>query len=199
MSDEKPEARSIDAAVASVQRAVTVPKARFNEFGKFNYRSLEDIEAALKEPCEKAGVYFAFSDEVVEIAGRHYVRSTATASFDDGTPGTKSAVSYARECERKSGSDEAQITGMATSYARKYALCGLFAIDGGGDPDEQAPQRAQQKGAQKAQAPKMFEAVCMTCGRRFAFKSEAQRDQFLTKGQFEGKVKCCPMPKWAAV
>ena len=120
--------RDIRAAVAEVQRSVVVPKARYNAFGKFSYRSYEDIVSALKEPCREAGVAFVLCDGIERVGDRHYVRATATAFFTDGTPGELSATAYAREDEHKKGSDDAQVTGMASSYARKYALCGLFGV-----------------------------------------------------------------------
>ena len=173
---------SIEAAVARVQRDVAVPKARYNAFGKFSYRSFEDIVSALKKPCEREGVAFTMSDEIVKVGERHYVRATVRAFFTDGREGEMSATACAREAEHKTGSDDAQVTGMASSYARKYALCGLFAIVGEHDPDEAAG------GGTPAQGP--FVAHCRSCGRRYQFQDAASYERFvLSPG-------CCPSPAW---
>lgn len=132
-------------ALAKVQAGVRCPKGRRNEFGNFSYRSLEDINAALKPLCAEQGAAYWFTDEIVEVGERHYLRTVATfaaAGFD----GTVEAVGWAREPEVKKGMDPAQVTGLASSYARKYAACGLFAIDSGEDPDamDNRPQKARQ-------------------------------------------------------
>ena len=106
------------AAVARVQRAVVVPKAKYNAFGKFSYRSYEDIVAALKEPCAKEGLAFFMTDELVQIGDRYYVKSTACVFPAEGGEGLLQVSAYAREDEHKKGSDDAQVTGMAWSYAR---------------------------------------------------------------------------------
>lgn len=141
------EQQSIDlmAAVARVQRAVVVPKAKYNAFGKFSYRSYEDIVAALKEPCAKEGLAFFMTDELVQIGDRYYVKSTACVFPAEGGEGLLQVSAYAREDEHKKGSDDAQVTGMASSYARKYALCGAFAIDGQSDPDAMEEQPAPEE------------------------------------------------------
>ena len=113
--------KTIRQAVAEVQRAVAVPKAKFNEFGGFFYRGYEDIVAALKEPCAEAGVAFAMSDEAVQEGDWHYVRATVRVWMVDGE-GEMEFTALAREAEHKKGSDDAQVTGMASSYARKNAL-----------------------------------------------------------------------------
>ena len=91
--------------------------------------------AALKEPCAKEGLAFFMTDELVQIGDRYYVKSTACVFPAEGGEGLLQVSAYAREDEHKKGSDDAQVTGMASSYARKYALCGAFAIDGQSDPD----------------------------------------------------------------
>lgn len=115
-----------------IQQELKVPKNRRNTFGNYNYRSCEDIVDAAKPLCHAQGLVLTLSDEVVEVGGRVYVK--ATASIHDG----KTSITidgYAREAETKKGMDEAQITGSASSYARKYALNGLFAIDDVADAD----------------------------------------------------------------
>ena len=158
------------AAVARVQRAVVVPKAKYNAFGKFSYRSYEDIVAALKEPCAKEGLAFFMTDELVQIGDRYYVSA------------------YAREDEHKKGSDDAQVTGMASSYARKYALCGAFAIDGQSDPDAMEEQPAPEEKQPPADGP--FTAHCRSCGARYQFASMPQYMEFVANSP------CCPRPDW---
>lgn len=180
-------APGIEAAVADVQRAVAVPKARYNSFGKFSYRSFEDIVAALKKPCEEAGIAFTMSDEIVRVGDRNYVRSTVRAFFSDGREGAMEATAYAREAEHKTGSDDAQVTGMASSYARKYALCGLFAIDGEHDPDE--PEGAAPRAGEPPEAGP-FVAHCRSCGTRYQFPDRTSYERFV---EAPG---CCPSPLW---
>ncbi len=180
------EQRGILGAIAQVQRSVVVPKARYNEFGKFSYRSFEDIVAALKKPCEEAGISFSMSDEIAAIGDRYYVKATVTAFFTDGSSAeTASASAYAREAERKNGSDDAQVTGMASSYARKYALCGMFAIDGESEPDQLAPAKERK---QPPQGP--FIAHCRSCGTRYQFEDAGQYEAFTAAPG------CCPAPAW---
>lgn len=184
------EQQSIDlmAAVARVQRAVVVPKAKYNAFGKFSYRSYEDIVAALKEPCAKEGLAFFMTDELVQIGDRYYVKSTACVFPAEGGEGLLQVSAYAREDEHKKGSDDAQVTGMASSYARKYALCGAFAIDGQSDPDSltDGPEKEP-----PAQGP--FIAKCKACGTSYQFESREQYEAFI---QNPG---CCATPTWRVV
>lgn len=115
-----------------IQRELKVPKNNRNTFGNYNYRSCEDILEAVKPLCHREGMLLNISDTMVEVGGRVYVKARAEVSdgekiiFADG---------WAREAETKKGMDEAQITGSASSYARKYALNGLFAIDDTKDAD----------------------------------------------------------------
>ena len=116
----------------NIQRALVAPKNERNNFGNYAYRTCEGILAALKPLLEAENATVTLTDEVVAIGERIYVKATATLASDEGTASTSA---YAREAQTKKGMDESQITGMASSYARKYALCGLFAIDGGADAD----------------------------------------------------------------
>ncbi len=185
MPDANEEPRSILSAIAQVQRSVVVPKARYNEYGKFAYRSFEDIVAALKKPCEEAGIGFFMHDEIVNVGERYYVKATVCVFFTD-EPGEMFTVSaYAREAEHKNGSDDAQVTGMASSYARKYALCGVFAIDGESDPDQLEPSKEPR---QPPQGP--FIAHCKSCGTRYQFEDAAQFEAYVSNPE------CCPAPAW---
>ncbi len=118
-----------------IQTTLNAPKGNYNKFGQFNYRNVEDILRAVK-PLMQEDTYLRLNDEVIEVAGRIYVK--ALASFHYGSTFV-SASALAREPLSKKGMDEMQITGSASSYARKYALCGLFAIDNEKDSDSQKP------------------------------------------------------------
>jgi hypothetical protein len=119
------------AVLSDIQRRLEVPKSRFNSFGKFSYRSCEDIVDAVKKLLPP-GVYIKCTDEIEYIEGRHYVAATACICSSDGVI---CSTGVAREPKEKKGMDESQITGTSSSYARKYALCALFAIDDGNDAD----------------------------------------------------------------
>lgn len=118
--------------LSRVQAELKAPKGKYNSFGKFKYRSCEDILEAVKPLLAKYQLILTLTDDVVEVGGRVYIKATATLS--DGT-NEKSITAFAREPEKKTGMDESQITGTASSYARKYALNGLFLIDDTKDAD----------------------------------------------------------------
>lgn len=118
--------------LAKIQSLIKAPKGQFNSFGKYKYRSCEDIVEAVKPVINSLGFYLTLSDEIVNIGNRFYVKATATIS--NGTE-SYSSVAYAREEEIKKGMDGSQVTGASSSYARKYALNGLFAIDDTKDSD----------------------------------------------------------------
>lgn len=118
--------------LAKIQSLVKAPKGQLNKFGNYKYRSCEDIVEAVKLVINPLGYYLTLMDEIVLIGTRVYVKATATLSNGEQT---YSATAYAREEETKKGMDAAQVTGAASSYARKYALNGLFAIDDTKDAD----------------------------------------------------------------
>jgi hypothetical protein len=120
-------------SLIQIQKELKVPKNQMNKFGNYKFRSAEDIIEAAKPICHKNNCGLTISDEVVLIGDRIYVKATATLHKDDGD--YISTTGYAREEEVKKGMDSAQITGSASSYARKYALNGLFAIDDTKDAD----------------------------------------------------------------
>jgi hypothetical protein len=126
--------------LGGVQKQLVVNKSRYNSFGRYNYRSCEDIVEAAKKVLPD-DVALRLSDEIVEVSGRIYVK--ATASLTCGTD-TISTYAFAREPEAKKGMDDAQVTGSTSSYARKYALCGLFAIDDSIDPDAEQKAKAEE-------------------------------------------------------
>lgn len=132
----------------NIQRDLNAPKSQYNKFGKFYYRSCEDILGAVKPLCVREGAAVNIQDTIEVIGGRIYVK--ATAKLMDGETGNviAEATAYAREAEQKAGMDDSQITGTASSYARKYALNGLFAIDDTKDADsDETPQGANDKPA----------------------------------------------------
>lgn len=130
-------AKAIYASLQAVQRDLKAPKGQFNSFGKYKYRSCEDIVEAVKPLLNDNGLILTMSDSVEEIGNRIYIK--ATASVIDVVTGDKVEVTaMAREPEEKKGMDTSQITGTASSYARKYALNGLFAIDDTKDADTDA-------------------------------------------------------------
>ena len=118
----------------TVQTKLRAPKGQYNSFGKYSYRSCEDILEALKPLLAEVGAIVNISDEVKLIGDRFYVEATAMF-LDCETGDSIVAKAYAREDESKKGMDLAQVTGSVSSYARKYALNGLFAIDDNKDSD----------------------------------------------------------------
>ena len=119
--------------LVKIQAELKAPKNQTNNFGKYKYRSAEDIIEAVKPILNKYGTALVVSDEVVQVGVRIYIKATATLL--DATDNVVSVNGWAREEEVKKGMDAAQITGSASSYARKYALNGLFAIDDTKDSD----------------------------------------------------------------
>lgn len=115
-----------------IQSEIKAPKGQMNKFGNYKYRSCEDIVEAAKPILAKHGFSLTLSDEIIMVGNRVYVKATAT--INDGQE-YHTTTAFAREEESKKGMDGAQITGAASSYARKYALNGLFAIDDTKDSD----------------------------------------------------------------
>ena len=122
---------SINAVLSDIQRKLQVPKTQYNSFAKFHYRSCEDILEAVKKLLPE-GVTLTITDDILMIGDRFYIR--ATAHLSNGEQGI-STHALAREVLEKKGADAAQITGGTSSYARKYALAGLFLIDDSKDAD----------------------------------------------------------------
>ncbi len=118
--------------LAEIQAKLKAPKGQFNSFGKYHYRSAEDILEAVKKVINPMGFSITLTDDLIGADGRWYIKSVA--ELTDGIRTFKS-IGLAREEETKKGMDGSQITGAASSYARKYALNGLFAIDDTKDSD----------------------------------------------------------------
>lgn len=125
-----------------IQQRLISNKANFNEFGKFSYRSLENILADVKPLLRELKCTITFTDDMVLIGERYYVKSTVTLENENGEK--KDAVAFAREDESRAGMCESQVTGTASSYARKYAICSLLAINEEQDPDsmDNRPKKA---------------------------------------------------------
>lgn len=132
--------------LAEIQRTLNAPKNQFNSFGKYKYRSCEDILEGVKPLLN--GLFLSISDEIVMVGDRTYVKAIATIT--DGET-SHSASALAREEESKKGMDSAQVTGATSSYARKYCLNGLFGIDDSkdADTDEHKKQTSSENLAKK--------------------------------------------------
>jgi len=126
--------RNIRQKLQGIQSSLKAPKGQTNKFGGYNYRSCEDILTALKPLLAEWQCCLIISDEIVEKGGKLFVEATATL-YDNDSDAFLPAKGSAEHAETKKGMDQAQITGSASSYARKYALNGLFAIDDTKDPD----------------------------------------------------------------
>lgn len=129
--------------VGDIQHKLKAPKGQYNSFGKYNYRSCEDILEGVKPLLKEHNLALLIDDEIVQIGERYYVK--ATAKITDGRE-IVSATAYAREPDTKKGMDESQITGATSSYARKYALNALLCIDDTKDADtmDNSKKSAQQ-------------------------------------------------------
>jgi hypothetical protein len=153
-----------------IQSELKAPKGQFNAFGKYKYRSCEDILEAVKPLLKEQGLVLTLSDEILPLGGRNYVKATATLSSENDMqrertdtssgihhyfrPTTLEVTAYAREEETKKGMDGSQITGAASSYARKYALNGLFLIDDAKDSDS-----TNDHGQEQSNDPKHYPAA----------------------------------------
>lgn len=125
---------SVHEKLLQIQTSLVAPKGQWNSFSKFKYRSCEDILEAVKPLLKENKLVLTLTDKIEQIGDRFYVMATATlADTEDNS--TISVSAYAREEQTKKGMDASQITGSASSYARKYALNGLFAIDDAKDAD----------------------------------------------------------------
>lgn len=194
MSENKEEAKTLNLVqkLAKIQLELKAPKNQRNKFGNYNYRSAEDILEAVKPLAIKYGCVVNVSDDVVfvpcetkhiaknadgefidEYAGRIYVKATVTL-MDCDSDKTISVTASAREEENKKGMDGSQVTGASSSYARKYALNGMFAIDdtkdsdatndhGKGQPQQTAGQILNQAKAKSAPNPKFKKAWSDYC------------------------------------
>ena len=125
---------NIHSKLQGIQSSLKAPKGQTNKFGGYAYRSAEDILTAVKPLLDEWNCTLVITDDVVEVGGRVYVKAAAVLADTEGEY-TIQANGFAREAETRKGMDDSQITGSASSYARKYALNGLFAIDDTKDAD----------------------------------------------------------------
>jgi hypothetical protein len=161
-----------------IQQTLKVHKGQYNDFGKYKYRSCEDILEALKAPLKVTECYIVISDDIFLVGDRYYIKATVELKKDGKL--LESASAFARESLDKKGMDGSQITGTSSSYARKYALNGLFAIDDTKDADtnENAPEAkavdimSEIKMITDAQSIADLVKVWSTVGNKFKGKKE---------------------------
>ena len=160
------ETRTFSEKLGAIQTELKAPKNLHNSFGGYNYRSAEGILEAVKPLLKKYRVFLSITDNIVEIGGRVYVKATACLS-DIESKESLGVDAYAREAESKKGMDEAQITGATSSYARKYALNGLFLLDDTKDVDteeyQSAPAPARKPTTKKKDETAPAVLICENC------------------------------------
>lgn len=149
---------NIPEKLLKIQTELKAPKNQFNSFGKYNYRSCEDILEGLKPLLDEYKATLIIADEIVQIGERYYVKAIATLQ-DVESKEYIHTVAYAREDESKKGMDLAQVTGSTSSYARKYALNGLFAIDDTKDSDTTNDHGKERKTTDKPQDQTMDKEI----------------------------------------
>ena len=195
--------------LAAVQKVLKAPKNQYNSFGKYSYRSCEDILEAAKPLCIENGLILTISDDIVAVGERYYIK--ATAAVTDVQDGEKVECSgIAREAEERKGMDSSQVTGSTSSYARKYALNGLFSIDDAKDADAtndhgKGKAQAVVEKAQAAGVPVEKEYKCCDCGKDFqAFTdkngktwSAGQVYHMSESNNTDGKARCSACMKKA--
>lgn len=149
--------------LTAIQNALKAPKSAKNDFGGYMYRRIDDINEALKPLLDEYKASVTLEDTLELVGDRYYVRSVAIFTDSEKPEAGErriSAIGWAREPLTKKGSDESQVTGAATTYARKYALTALFLLDDSeNDPDSQAPAQEEKPQAKKPQGKK-----CVACG-----------------------------------
>ena len=144
---------SLTENLLSVQKELKAPKGQYNSFSKFKYRSAEDVLESVKPINVKHGLLLTLSDEPVLIGDWHYIKATAAITNGEDV---HTVAAYARESQVKKGMDDSQITGTASSYARKYALNGLYLIDDTKDADTDE-YGSLSSGKEKPEQPKQDE------------------------------------------
>lgn len=159
MADNK----TLKEKLMKIQVEMKAPKNLENTFGKYKYRNAEGILEALKPYEDKYKVVTTVSDEMVEVGSRVYVKAIATIR-DIESEEEYSVVAFAREADSKKGMDDAQVTGATSSYARKYALNGLFLLDDSKDPDTDEYQKQTRKDYSKLAPRKALKEFCEDYG-----------------------------------
>lgn len=152
--------KNINLSLKDIQKKLKAPKGQYNDFGKYKYRSAEDILEAVKPLVVEQDCALTISDDIELIGNRIYVKATVTLINADGQ--SISTTAFAREEEQKKGMDGSQVTGASSSYARKYALNGLFCIDDTKDADAlntSTQYTEQQKNEQNPTDPYLEQAI----------------------------------------
>lgn len=139
MATETKKFTSVGECLNHIQTNLNAPKNLFNKFGNYRYRSAESILEAVKPLLKETGCFLLINDSIEQVGERIYVKASATLQYENNSI---TATAYARESEDKKGMDASQVTGATSSYARKYALNGLFAIDDAKDTDTEEYQSA---------------------------------------------------------
>lgn len=170
--------------LASIQQQLNVPKEQRNNYGKYNFRSKEDILKHLKPLLAQHNCALIISDNLHTEEGWHYVSATATLT-DLASQQTISETAYAREPIQQAGMTEAQITGTAASYAQKRALCNMFLIDDG-EPDADAAN----DGTHPSQG---VVGVCKHCGKSYMFETKEAFANWVANTENP----CCDAPNWS--
>lgn len=159
-----------------IQIELKAPKNQYNDFGKYNYRNCEDILEAVKPICKKYNAVLVLTDKIVVVNDRNYVEATATLYNCETPEESISASASAREEESKKGMDGSQVTGSSSSYARKYALNGLFDIDDTKDSDgtnngaEHQQKDAEAQHRNPAPPTSKEKYTCSVCGKEISEK-----------------------------
>lgn len=157
--------------LSAIQQELKAPKGQYNSFGKYKYRSCEDILEAVKPICAKHKTALVLLDDIREVSGRFYVVAQAQL-HDCESDNAVTATAFAREPDEKKGMDDSQITGTASSYARKYALNGLFCIDDTKDADTDEYRQQEKKPSKEEMAAfnaqykrEVEKNTCKDCGK----------------------------------
>ncbi len=192
-----------------IQQNLKAPKGQYNKFGDFHYRSCEDIQEAVKPILKEVKAVLLVGDEIMQIGNRFYIKATAALQDIESNEHITNTA-YARETEEKPKMDAAQVTGSCSSYARKYALNGLFCIDDAKDPDyptEPAKQQGKtqgksRNGISKAEIAKLQQEAVRTgtslsvvCNRyKVATVQDMNHEQYLRAMSAFGKMPTVPPP-----
>jgi len=157
--------------LSQLQQDIKAPKNKKNTFGNYNYRSCEDVMQSFKEINKQYNFFLSVTDEIINIGDRYYIK--ATAKITDGENIVEN-VAYAREDENKKGMDLSQLTGACSSYARKYALNGLFCLDDTKDPDTDEFRKNQQNESQNKQKENVLESTLPPQNQQFKFDEPSE-------------------------
>ena len=136
---------SIQSKLSAIQTQIKAPKNLYNSFGKYNYRNAESILEAVKPYLNSLGLYLTVQDSIEQVGDRYYVKATVKITDCESSESIEVSA-YAREAEKKTGMDDSQVTGATSSYARKYALNGLFLLDDTKDADTDEYHKQTNKG-----------------------------------------------------